>query len=262
MNPASDPLREYTARARAAIAAAYGYARDLGHPALLPEHLLFGLLAVGDGVATRVLAALDLSTDALRLRIEESLSARDLVPGPDVAMSAAGRRVLDLAWDEAAGQPQIGTEHLLLGIASAGGRAAALLGIPPYRIHAEAERLVAAYAQDWPLSGQGSAGDELVDLRQAVVRMHIREYHELIAEVRRQRRAANQAGDHERATELRQAEQRLLQEKTARVTRWAHGLDVGVLLHEMDRLYHELERLHELLRRHGISPEDDTGDTA
>ena len=28
-----------------------------------------------------------------------------------------------------------------------------LLGIPPYRIHAEAQRLISTYAQDWPLSG-------------------------------------------------------------------------------------------------------------
>ena len=183
MNPPSDPLREYTARARAAIAAAYAYARDYGHPTVQPE-------------------------------------------------------------------------HLLLGIASAGGSTANLLGIPPYRIHAEAQRLISTYAQDWPLSGEGSAGDELVELRQAVVRMHIREYHELIVEVRRQKQAAVQAGDHERAAELRQAEQRLLEEKTAQVTRWAQGLDVAVLVHELDRLYHELERLHQLLRRHQIRPDE------
>ncbi len=256
MNPPSDPLREYTARARAAIAAAYAYARDLGHPTVAPEHLLLGLLGAGDGVATRALAALEVSIDALRLRIEEVLSGRDSAPVQDVTMSVEGRRVIDLAWDEAAGQAQIGTEHLLLGIASAGDRAAQLLGIPPYRIHAEAQRLISAYAQDWPLSGEGSAGDELVELRQAVVRMHIREYHEMIAQVRQQKQAAIQAGDHERVNELRRAEQHLLQEKTAQITQWAHGLDVGVLVHELDRLYHELERLHQLLRRHRIRPDE------
>src|SRR5690242_19514503 len=99
VNPPTDQLREYTARARAAITAAYGYARDLGHPTVAPEHLLLGLIGAGDGVATRALAALDVSIDALRLRIEEVLSSRESVPDPDVTMSVEGRRVIDLAWD-------------------------------------------------------------------------------------------------------------------------------------------------------------------
>ena len=92
MNPPSDPLREYTARARAAIAAAYAYARDYGHPTVQPEHLLLGLIGAGDGVATRTLAALAVSVDALRLRIEDVLSRRESTADPDVTMSVEGRR--------------------------------------------------------------------------------------------------------------------------------------------------------------------------
>src|SRR5690348_279213 len=101
VNPPSDPLREYTTQARAAITAAYAYARELGHPTVAPEHLLLGLIGAGDGVATRVLAALEVSLDALRLRIEELLGGRESAPDPDVTMSIEGRRVIDLAWDEA-----------------------------------------------------------------------------------------------------------------------------------------------------------------
>jgi hypothetical protein len=258
VNPPSDPLREYTARARAAIAAAYAYAREFGHATVAPEHLLLGLLEAGDGLAIRALAALDVPLDTLRLRVEEILGGRESTSDPDVTMSTGGRRVIDLAWEEAAGQAQIGTEHLLLGIAGAGGSTAALLGIPPYRIHAQAQRLISGYAEDWPLSGAGSAGDELVELRQAVVRMHIREYHEMIAEVRRQKQAAIQTGDQQRTAQLRRAEQRLLELKTAHLTRWAHGPDVSALIQELDRLYHELERLHQLLRRHRIRPDEDS----
>jgi hypothetical protein len=212
-------------------------------------------------VATRVLAALDIPLDPLRLRIEEALSPVEWPGGPippsSVTLSVDGRRALDLAWEEAVGHPHIGTEHLLLGLVGAGTVAALLdgLGVTRDRVRAEAERLLIAYARDWPMPPDGSAGDELVELRHVVLRLHLREYNEKIVDLRRQKRAAIRAREYDQAAALRLAERQLLEEKTRQAAHWAHGLDLGVLVDELDRMHQELDRLRTLLRDHNIPPD-------
>src|SRR5206468_4923700 len=101
--------------AGAAIGAARAHARDRGHDRVHPGHLLLGVIDAGDGVASRVLAALGVAVAALGPRIEELLGQGGPTAGTAPPLSPAARRALDLARDEAAGQARIGTEHLLLG---------------------------------------------------------------------------------------------------------------------------------------------------
>jgi hypothetical protein len=237
---------DYTDRARAALEAAQVHARDLGHDRVHPGHLLLGVLGAGDGVATRVLTAMGIPVAALGPRIEELLGQGGPTAGSAAPPSTTARRALDLAQEAAAGRPRIGTEHLLLGIAGAGGGVADLLaglGATPARIRAEADRLLAAYSWGWPLTADDTAGDELVELRLAVLRMRIREYNERLAEVRQGKRAAIRVGEHDRVAALRREEQQLLDEKAREVAGWARDLDLGILLDELDRLYEEVERL-------------------
>ena len=258
MTSASRLPCDYTNRARAALVAAQAHAHDLGHDRVHPGHLLLGVIDSGDGVATRVLAALGVPVATLGPRIEELLGQGGPTAGSALPLSPAARRALDLARDEAAGQARIGTEHLLLGTLGAGGAVADLLaglGATPPRIRAEVQRLLVAYSQGWPLTADGSTGDELVELRLAVLRMRVREYNEKLADLRLGRHAAILAGDRDRASALRNAEQQLLDEKHRQVTGWARELDIGVVLDELDRLSHEVDRLRELLHRHQIRPE-------
>jgi ATP-dependent Clp protease ATP-binding subunit ClpC len=74
-------------------------ARRLGHQYLGPEHLLVGLLAQGDNLAARVLAANGLDLDTVRAGIDR-LVAQGVLPGPQPAD------------DELLASP----EHLLLGL--------------------------------------------------------------------------------------------------------------------------------------------------
>ncbi|OLE22000.1 MAG: hypothetical protein AUG44_25980 [Actinobacteria bacterium 13_1_20CM_3_71_11] len=245
----------YTDRARSAITAARAHARDLGHDRIHPGHLLLGVLSVGEGVATRALAAIGVPVATLGPRIEEVLGQGGPTAGPAAPLSPGAKRALRIAGEEATGHAQLGTEHLLLGIVGAGGGVADLLarlGATPSRVRAEINRLMTTYTRGWPLIVGESGGDDLVDLRLAVLRLRVREYNEKIVDVRAHKRAAIRAGEYERAVALRHAERQLLDEKADQINRWAHSIDLGVFMDELDRLYQEIDRLHAVLRRYHI----------
>ena len=67
-----------------------------------------------------------------------------------------------------------------------------------------------------------------------------------IAQIRRDRESAVDAQDFENAAVLRDREQRLVGDKAARLQEWA----------ALPSLSDEVERLRDLLRRHGIDPQD------
>ena len=67
-----------------------------------------------------------------------------------------------------------------------------------------------------------------------------------ITQVRRDKESAIDAQDFENAAVLRDREQQLLSDKAARLQEWA----------ALPSLSDEVERLRDLLRRHGIDPQD------
>jgi hypothetical protein len=67
-----------------------------------------------------------------------------------------------------------------------------------------------------------------------------------ISQVRRDKESAIDAQDFENAAVLRDREQQLLGDKAARLQEWA----------ALPSLSDEVERLRDLLRRHGIDPQD------
>ena len=67
-----------------------------------------------------------------------------------------------------------------------------------------------------------------------------------IAQVRREKEAAIDAEDFENASVLRDRERQLLSDKAAREQEWT----------TLPSLTEEVERLRDLLRRHGIDPQD------
>ena len=119
----------FTPRARKVMALAIAEAKRFHHNYIGTEHILLGLLALGQGVAINVLVHLGADADRIRKFIEEHIGR-----GPDDAtlpepfpLTPRAKNVLDLATKQAKslGHNYLGTEHILLGILAEGGSVAA-----------------------------------------------------------------------------------------------------------------------------------------
>jgi ATP-dependent Clp protease ATP-binding subunit ClpC len=82
------------------------------------------------------------------------------------------------------------------------------------------------------------------------------ELDEQIEVVRTEKGAAIDAQDFEQAVSLRDREKQLLADKAARQEQWAAGQpSLPDLAERVQQLTEEIERLHALLRQHGIDPQ-------
>ena len=123
---------DLTTKSQEAVATAQRRAVTDGNPALEPAHLLVALLEQPEGIALALLEAVGADLDATR-NVAETLVTRlprasgTTVSGPQA--SGAMQRVFAIATEraQARGDAFISTEHLLLGLAAAGGDAAELL---------------------------------------------------------------------------------------------------------------------------------------
>jgi ATP-dependent Clp protease ATP-binding subunit ClpA len=113
-----EQLDRFTERARTAIRLAREEALHLHHDYVGSEHLLLGLLRVGDGVAARVLRTLDVDLRKARVAVTQA-AGRGLGPVLGTIQLTTGvKDALAHATEESlrAGRNYIGTEHLLLGV--------------------------------------------------------------------------------------------------------------------------------------------------
>jgi len=123
-----DPLQDFTPRARTVVARAAKHSARMRHGFIGTEHLILGLLEMGQGVAFSVLKRLDVDLDQVRRKVEGQVQ-----PGPheptqsDLPFTPRLKRVLELAHEErkALQHTYLGTEHLLLGILKEGNGVAA-----------------------------------------------------------------------------------------------------------------------------------------
>jgi ATP-dependent Clp protease ATP-binding subunit ClpC len=108
-----------TPRAQRAIQLAAREADRFNHPYIGTEHLLLGLVALGEGVAVEVLERMGISLEDIRLAVERQVGqgGETKIAGPR-PYTPRTKKVLQLAMAEAQAmsQPQIGTEHLLLAL--------------------------------------------------------------------------------------------------------------------------------------------------
>ncbi|AKJ11859.1 ATPase AAA [Streptomyces incarnatus] len=124
---------ELTNRSRDAIKAAGNRAVTEGHPDLTPAHLLLALLQGQDNEnVTDLLAAVEADQAAVRAGAEKLLAALPSVTGSTVAPPQPNRELLAVLADaderaKGLGDEYVSTEHLLIGLAAKGGRAAELL---------------------------------------------------------------------------------------------------------------------------------------
>ncbi len=112
-------LNRFTQRAQKAILLAQREAKRLNHDYLGTEHILLGLIALGEGVAAQVLQDLGIDLKKVRREVEKMVGAGDniLLVG-EVPFTPRAKKVLELAVQEAQdmGHNYVGTEHLLLGL--------------------------------------------------------------------------------------------------------------------------------------------------
>ncbi|MCL1920269.1 MAG: ATP-dependent Clp protease ATP-binding subunit [Kiritimatiellaeota bacterium] len=113
----------FTPRAQKAIQLAVKEARHFNHSYIGTEHLLLGLLALGDGVAFAVLGKLGVALDDVRLAVERMIGVGgETKTLGELPMTPRTKKVLQLAVAEARAmqQPQGGTEHILLALVREG----------------------------------------------------------------------------------------------------------------------------------------------
>ncbi len=112
-------MNEFTPRAQQVVQLARKEAARFNHPYIGTEHLLLGLIALGQGVAVSVLEKMGLDLETMRLEVEKSVGQ-----GPEtqtvgtLPMTPRAKKVLALAQAEAQGlnHSYVGTEHILLGL--------------------------------------------------------------------------------------------------------------------------------------------------
>jgi ATP-dependent Clp protease ATP-binding subunit ClpC len=108
----------FTERARRVIFFAQQEAARVGQCHVDTQHLLLALLREEDNVACLVLSRLGVDLEQVRAAIEPLTSGGSGESGGDMQLTAAAKRVIDLAYDAARrlNHAYIGTEHLLLGL--------------------------------------------------------------------------------------------------------------------------------------------------
>jgi ATP-dependent Clp protease ATP-binding subunit ClpC len=115
-------FERFTDRARRVLVLAQEEARLLNHGFIGTEHLLLGLIREGDGIAARALAQLEISLEAVREMVEETIGLSATLPVGSPAFTPRAKKVLELSLREAIqlGHNYIGTEHMLLGLVREG----------------------------------------------------------------------------------------------------------------------------------------------
>ena len=111
-------IYKFTTRAKKAIELAQDEAVSLGHNYIGTEHILYGLVKEGAGVASRVLANQNIFPDHIENKIIEMIG-KDVITGMEtLGFTPRSKRVIENSFIEAKklGYDYIGTEHLLMGI--------------------------------------------------------------------------------------------------------------------------------------------------
>jgi ATP-dependent Clp protease ATP-binding subunit ClpC len=124
-------FNQFTPRAQRAIQLANREADRFNHAYIGTEHILLGLVGLGEGVAVEVLEGLGISIDDIRLAVERQVGqGGETKTAGQLPYTPRTKKVFQLAMLEAQSmqQPQVGTEHLLLALLREGeGKAAQVL---------------------------------------------------------------------------------------------------------------------------------------
>ena len=149
-------LQRFTDRARHTLEAAKPAAATLGHNYVGTEHLLLGLYAEPESVATKVLLAASVTRDAVEAAVVARVGRGSATEESRQSFTPRGAAVLTLALSEALklGHNYIGTEHLLLAMyrdpESIAAQVLAALGLDRETGRARVLEVLAAWQQEKP----------------------------------------------------------------------------------------------------------------
>jgi ATP-dependent Clp protease ATP-binding subunit ClpA len=144
-----EAMNNFTPRAQQVLALARKEADRFNHNFVGTEHLLLGLIKLGQGVAVNVLQKLGLDLETVRMEVEKQVGT-----GPDQKMignipyTPRVKKVLALAAKEAKAlnHTYVGTEHILLGLVKEGSGVGANvlknLGVDLRKVRLGVEKLV------------------------------------------------------------------------------------------------------------------------
>ncbi len=135
---------KFTKRAEKAIAIANELAIQLGHNYIGTEHLLYGLVKEGAGIASQVLESQNVTPNKVLEEIEMLIGINEgIVENMIVGFTPRTKRVIENAFREAKklGSDYIGTEHLIIGIMREGDSVAVRimldLNVEPQKLYNE-----------------------------------------------------------------------------------------------------------------------------
>ena len=111
-------IYKFTTRAKKAIEIAQDEAISLGHNYIGTEHILYGLVKEGVGVASKVLANQNIQIEDIENKIIEMIGKEVITGSGTLGFTPRSKRVIENSFIEAKklGYDYIGTEHLLMGI--------------------------------------------------------------------------------------------------------------------------------------------------
>ena len=114
-------IYKFTNKAKKVIEIANDISVELGHNYIGTEHILYGLVKEGEGIAAKVLNNKGITDEKVRVKIEEILGVGREIK-ETLGFTPRTKRVLENAFLEAKriGYNYIGTEHLLLAIMKEG----------------------------------------------------------------------------------------------------------------------------------------------
>ena len=140
---------KFTGRAEKALEIAQDIAMELGHKYIGSEHILYGLIEEGTGVASQVLNNQEIVSEDVKQEIIEVVGEGTPIRNPEVlGFTPRSKRVIENAFMDARGMgsDQIGTEHILIGILKEGDSVAARilidLGADPQKIYNEIMKII------------------------------------------------------------------------------------------------------------------------
>ena len=252
-------FERFTERARRAVVLAQEEARKLDHGYIGTEHLLLGLIHEGEGVAAKTLESLGISLKTVREQVVARVGRGQRPPSGHIPFTERAKRVLELSLRESGqlGHRYIGTEHVLLALLCAvegtPARVLAAAGADYGRVHDQVLRL---------LCSGGACADPHTRTVRVSVPADLVAAAEQLALVRQQKQAAFDAGNLDSAAALRDREKQLRADKQRLEDQLDYGTDIQAVIAENHRVHRELGRLRDLLRQHGIEPDDGTAQSA
>ena len=156
-------MSNFTPRAQQVLALARKEADRLNHNFLGTEHLLLGLIKLGQGVAVNVLQKMHLDLETVRMEVEKQVgTGPDQKQAGNIPYTPRVKKVIALAQKEAKNlnHTYVGTEHLLLGLLREGdGVAAKVLRALDVDIEEARQRVLMEL--DPNFSGQPQPGEDV-----------------------------------------------------------------------------------------------------